>query len=91
MHFCADLSEQEVRFEYPLGPGGHHIGPCALNRQTHHMIRKEEIELMKPGAYIINTSRGAVVKEAALIEALQQSRISGSGLDVFENRATAGR
>ena len=56
----------------------------ALNSQTHHMIAEKEIELMKPGAFIINTSRGAVVKGAALVEALQQNRIGGAGLDVFE-------
>jgi len=56
----------------------------ALNRQTHHMIGKQELELMKPDAFFINTSRGAVVDEFALIEALGQNRIGGAGLDVFE-------
>ena len=56
----------------------------ALNRQTHHMIGKQEFGLMKPDAFFINTSRGAVVDEPALIEALGQNRIGGAGLDVFE-------
>ncbi|MFC1577718.1 NAD(P)-dependent oxidoreductase [Thermodesulfobacteriota bacterium] len=55
----------------------------ALNRQTHHMIGKQELELMKPDAFFINTSRGAVVDEFALSEALGQNRIGGAGLDVF--------
>ncbi|MBW2338522.1 MAG: hypothetical protein JRF47_17545 [Deltaproteobacteria bacterium] len=56
----------------------------ALNSQTHHMIGKKEFELMKQDAFFINTCRGAVVDEPALIEALRQSRIGGAGLDVFE-------
>ncbi len=55
----------------------------ALNSQTHHMIGIQEFRLMKPDAFFINTSRGAVVDEPALIEALRQNQISGAGLDVF--------
>jgi phosphoglycerate dehydrogenase-like enzyme len=56
----------------------------ALNHQTHHLIGKEEFELMKADAFFVNTSRGAVVDEQALIEALQTGQIGGAGLDVFE-------
>jgi D-3-phosphoglycerate dehydrogenase len=56
----------------------------ALNSQTRHMIAKREFELMRPDAFLINTSRGAVVDESALIESLQQNRIGGAGLDVYE-------
>jgi D-3-phosphoglycerate dehydrogenase / 2-oxoglutarate reductase len=52
---------------------------------TTGIIRREHFEMMKPGAILINTARGAIVKEADLIEALQMNRIAGAGLDVFEH------
>jgi D-3-phosphoglycerate dehydrogenase len=55
-----------------------------LNRTSYHLIGKQQLEMMKPGAYLINASRGPVVDEAALIEALQNKHIAGAGLDVFE-------
>ena len=55
-----------------------------LNSKTRGLIGAEELALMKPSAYLINTSRGPVVNEAALIDALQQRRIAGAGLDVLE-------
>ena len=57
---------------------------CPLNDETHHIVNAERLALMKPSAYLINTSRGPVVDEAALTEALQKWRIAGAGLDVFE-------
>jgi phosphoglycerate dehydrogenase-like enzyme len=62
----------------------------ALNSQTHHMIGEQELELMKPDAFFINTSRGAVVDESALIASLQQKRIGGAGLDVYETEPLPG-
>lgn len=56
-----------------------------LDPTTHHLIGARELALMKPTAYLINTSRGPVVDEAALVDALRQRRIAGAGLDVFEN------
>jgi len=52
---------------------------------TRHLIGKEELRLMKKTAYLINTSRGPVVDEKALVEALQKKHIAGVGLDVYEN------
>lgn len=57
---------------------------CPLNDQTRHIIDAAAIEKMKPTACIINTSRGALIDEPALIKALQEHRIAGAGLDVQE-------
>ena len=55
-----------------------------LTNDTRHVVNARHLAMMKPTAVIINTSRGPVVDEAALLEALQQKRIAGAGLDVFE-------
>jgi len=55
-----------------------------LNKETRHLIGEKELRQMKPSAYLINTSRGPVVDESALIKALQEKWIAGAGLDVFE-------
>lgn len=55
-----------------------------LSGETRGLIGAKEINLMKKSAYLVNTSRGAVVDESALIQALKQGRIAGAGLDVFE-------
>ena len=57
---------------------------CPLTEKTRHLINRETIALMKPSACIINTARGAIIDETALIEALQQHRLAGAGLDVQE-------
>jgi len=55
-----------------------------LNKATFHLLGAREFSLMKPSAYLVNTARGAVVDQAALIAALQAKQIAGAGLDVFE-------
>jgi glyoxylate reductase len=57
---------------------------CALTKETHHLIGKKELDLMKHTAILVNTSRGPVVDEKALVSALEQGKIAGAGLDVYE-------
>jgi len=61
-----------VSLHVPGGPG------------THHLIGAPRLALMKPTAYLVNTSRGPVIDEAALVAALRAGQIAGAGLDVFE-------
>ena len=60
-----------------------------LNEQTKGLIGAREFELMKPSAYFINTARGPVVVESALIDALRSKRIAGAAIDVFETEPVA--
>jgi D-3-phosphoglycerate dehydrogenase len=55
-----------------------------LSDETHHIIGAVELARMKPGALLINVSRGALIDESALISALDKGQIAGAGLDVFE-------
>lgn len=56
---------------------------AVLNEETKHLIDKEELSMMKNSAIIINTARGALINETALLEALEKNQIAGAGLDVF--------
>jgi len=58
-----------------------------LTEKTSRMIGAREFALMKPGAILINTSRGAVVDQAAMVGALKSGRLAGAGLDVTDPRA----
>ncbi|MBI5133494.1 MAG: D-glycerate dehydrogenase [Thaumarchaeota archaeon] len=55
-----------------------------LAKNTFHLLNEQKLKLMKPTAYLINTARGSIVDERALIKALQKKWIAGAGLDVFE-------
>ncbi len=52
--------------------------------ETHHLMNTDRLEQMKPGAWIINTARGPIVEQAALVDALRAGHLGGAGLDVFE-------
>jgi glyoxylate reductase len=94
-HFRAGLSAVErtigyVTFERVLGDSDFvslHVpllGPGESECSTHHLINEKTLRMMKPTAFLINTSRGAVVDERALYEAIKEGVIAGAALDVFE-------
>lgn len=56
---------------------------CQLTSETDKIINADRIALMKPDAYIINSSRGELIDEVALMDALESGRIAGAGLDVY--------
>ncbi len=58
---------------------------CPLTEETHHLIAERELALMKPSAFVVNTARGAIIKKAAIFDALRSNRLAGAGLDVVED------
>ena len=74
-----------VPFEQLLAESDFVSVHAPLNAQTRHLIGARELGLMKPTAFIINTARGPIIDESALVGALAGRRIAGAGLDVFEH------
>jgi phosphoglycerate dehydrogenase-like enzyme len=62
---------------------------CPLTQETYHLISTDEFAQMKPGAYLINVTRGGIIDEPALINALQSGKLAGAGLDVTEKEPLA--
>jgi C-terminal binding protein len=58
---------------------------CSLNEHNHHLINDFTIKQMRPGAFLVNVSRGGLIDESALATALKDNRIRGAALDVLEN------
>jgi D-3-phosphoglycerate dehydrogenase len=79
-----ELGARRVELDELLAESDYVSLHVPLLPETEKMIGKRELGLMKPTAYLLNLSRGPVVDEAALIEALQQRKIAGAGLDVYE-------
>lgn len=79
-----DLGARRVSLEELLKEADIITLHLPLNRMTRGLIGRKELAMMKPSAVIINTSRGGIVDEDALFEALKAKRIAGAGLDVFQ-------
>jgi hypothetical protein len=62
-----------------------------MNPTSYHLLNAETLACLKPGAVIINTARGRIIDEPALVAALQSGQVGGAALDVFENRTAASR
>lgn len=77
------LGDQYVSLERLMAESDFVSLHCPYTAQTHNLLTREMLALMKPTAYLINTARGAIVDEQALIDALQNRCIAGAALDVF--------
>jgi phosphoglycerate dehydrogenase-like enzyme len=60
-----------------------------LTAETHHLLGREELATMRPGAFLVNTARASVVNQSALVEALRTGRLGGAALDDHEHPAPA--
>lgn len=90
LHRAAPKVEQECRAEYQpldglLSEADFVTIHVPLNEVTQHLIDARALSLMKPTAYLVNTARGPIVDESALVAALQNRSIAGAALDVYEN------
>jgi phosphoglycerate dehydrogenase-like enzyme len=82
---AASLGVSLVSFETALREADFLVVNCPLDSSTRHLVGAGELKLMKPGAFLVNCARGAIVDEAALAAALSAGAIAGAGLDVFES------
>lgn len=80
----SELSARFATLQEVLGTSDVVSLHCPLTPETHHLIDVSALEAMKPSAFLVNTTRGPVVDEAALVDALRGNLIAGAGLDVFE-------
>jgi phosphoglycerate dehydrogenase-like enzyme len=81
---AAELDVELVSLDHLLRDSDYVLVNCPLTAETRGLLGTQQFARMKPDAVLINTARGPIVNEAALIEALQQGRIAGAALDVFE-------
>jgi glyoxylate reductase len=81
---AAELSATRVSFDDLLSQSDVVSIHCPSNDSTHHLFGKAQFEKMKPTAFLVNTARGPIVDEQALVDALESKQIAGAGLDVFE-------
>jgi lactate dehydrogenase-like 2-hydroxyacid dehydrogenase len=80
----ADLAAEQRNLDDLLAESDFVSVHVPATPETHHLLNGERFRTMKPGAFLVNTARGDVVDEAALVEALRTGAIAGAGLDVYE-------
>jgi glyoxylate reductase len=78
------LDAARVEWEVPLSTSDVLTLHAPLTPETRHVVDRAALRRMKPGSYLINTARGPLVDEAALVQALRQGPLAGAGLDVYE-------
>lgn len=76
--------EQILQFPDQIASADFVIITCALTPSSYHLINRDSLAAMKDGVYIINVSRGPLIDEGALVDALKMGKVRGAGLDVFE-------
>ena len=81
----AELGAQFMSMEELLSTSDVVSLNCPYSAATHHLMSAPQFEMMKHSAFLVNTARGPIVDEAALVAALKSGQIAGAGLDVFEN------
>ena len=81
----AELEADRLSFHELLGTSDVVSVNCPYSPATHHLIGPEQFELMRSSAFLVNTARGPIVDEAALVDALRSGAIAGAGLDVYEH------
>jgi phosphoglycerate dehydrogenase-like enzyme len=82
--FITESGIQMTNLQYLLSNSDFISVNCDLNPTSYHLINHDTLSLVKPSAILINTARGPIVEQQALIEALQSKRLAGAALDVFE-------
>lgn len=81
----AEFAAEKVELEELLRRSDYLSISCPLNSETRYLIGEKELQMMKSTAYLINTARGPIVQESALVTALRTGIIAGAGLDVYED------
>lgn len=83
-NFQKEINFEYISFDELLSKSDFITLHCPYNKDTHHLINKQNISKIKKGAYLVNTARGAIVQTEALVEALDKKILAGAGLDVLE-------
>jgi len=82
---AAELDTERLDLDELLGTSDVVSINCPYSADTHHLIGPEQFEQMRSSAFLVNTARGPIVDEAALVRALRSGEIAGAGLDVYEH------